>query len=67
MRLERDHHRLRCPLPRTSHDFIEHTDVGAMHTIKVAYTDQRRPKVSRNFVEFAEDLHQISNSSFIPS
>src|SRR6202162_3770363 len=47
--------------------------VGAMHSVKVAHTDERGAKVGGYIVEFVEDLHahatqpQISNCSLIPS
>src|SRR5438874_13764921 len=39
----------------------------AVQTVEIAYADDGRLPVGRDFIETAEDAHQISNSSFMPS
>src|SRR4030088_3117454 len=58
MRLKRHRDSLRPLLPRPRDDFMQHVRVRPMYAIEVAHADQRRPKISRNVVEFMKNLHR---------
>src|SRR6185312_5276048 len=44
-------------LPGSSHNLVQHPNMCPVHAVKISHADQRRPEVSRNFIELMKNLH----------
>ena len=66
MGFEGDRHRLGALLPCAAYDLLEYMTVGAVDTVEIPDTHDRRTEVGGNILEFVEDLHreQLLASSF---
>jgi hypothetical protein len=61
MRFESDRDRPSVFLLGSGHNLVEHPNVGAVYPVEISHADQRRPEVSRNFIELMKSLHSTSH------